>query len=81
MGILPLQFKEGQNAEGLGITGKEKFNIKLNGGKFKVKQEVVVKTDTGITFTAIARIDTELEIEYYRNKGILPFVIRKICSN
>ena len=81
MGILPLQFKEGETAESLGITGKERFSIKVNGGTVKVKQEIKVQTDTGITFTAIARIDTELEVEYYRNKGILPFVIRKICSS
>ena len=81
IGILPLQFKEGQNAEGLGITGKERFNIKLNRGDIRVKQEIIIQTDTGIAFTVIARIDTELEIEYYKNTGILPFIIRKFCNN
>lgn len=80
MGILPLQFKEGQNADSLGITGKERFTIKFSGDNIKVKQEIEVVTDSGITFKTTSRIDTEIEIEYYRNKGILPYVLRKLSA-
>lgn len=75
MGILPLQFKAGESADSLGLTGKEKFSISLNGGNLKVGQEVVVKTDSGKTFTVKARIDTEPEIEYFKNGGILQYVL------
>ncbi len=51
MGILPMQFKDGQNADSLGLTGKEKFSIQLNGGDLKVGQDIEVSTDTGKTFT------------------------------
>ena len=51
MGILPMQFKDGQNADSLGLTGKEKFSIQLNGGNLQVGQDIEVSTDTGKTFT------------------------------
>jgi aconitate hydratase len=81
MGVLPLQYKENQNAESLGLTGKEQFSIEINKGNLKVRQEVTVRTEDGRSFNAIARIDTELEVEYFKNKGILPFVLRKIASS
>jgi len=71
MGILPLQFKNGESSDSLGLTGKEKFSIKMNGGDLKVSQDIEVHTDTGKTFTVKARIDTEPEIEYFKNGGIL----------
>lgn len=80
MGVLPLQFKDNQNAESLNLTGKELFSIDINKGNLKVRQEVTVNTDDGRSFKAIARIDTELEVEYFKNKGILPFVLRKIAG-
>lgn len=80
MGILPVQYKEGQSAESLGLTGRERFSIDINHGNLKVKQEVQVTTDTGISFSAVARIDTELEVEYFKNKGILHYVLRKLAS-
>jgi aconitate hydratase len=79
MGVLPIQYLEGQTAETLGLTGREKFNININKGKLNVRQEVQVTTSTGIEFKAIARIDTELEVEYFKNKGILPYVLRKLA--
>ena len=81
VGVLPLQFKEGENAEKLGITGRERFSIKLNRGDIRVKQEIIIQTDTGVEFNVIAKINTELEVEYYKNTGILPFVIRKFVNN
>lgn len=80
MGILPLQFKAGESADSLGLTGKEKFSISLNGGNLKVGQDVVVKTDSGKTFTVKARIDTEPEIEYFKNGGILQYVLRTLIK-
>jgi aconitate hydratase len=47
MGILPLEFLPGQNADSLGLTGKEQFNIPLNGGNVKVNEIVTVTTNTG----------------------------------
>lgn len=76
MGILPLQFKDGQNADSLGLTGKEKFNVGLNG--LTVGQDVTVTTDCGKSFTAQARLDTDPEIEYFKNGGILHYVLRKL---
>jgi len=78
MGVLPLQFKEGQNADSLGLTGHEKFTI--NFGDLSVKQEITVKTDKGTEFQVISRIDTDVEIEYFKNGGILPYVLRKLCA-
>lgn len=49
-----MQFKNGENAESLGLTGKEKFSIKLNGGNIGVGQDVTVVTDSGKTFTVKA---------------------------
>lgn len=80
MGILPLQYKAGENAESLGLTGKEKFSISLNGGNLKVGQDIVVKTESGKSFTVKARIDTEPEIEYFKNGGILQYVLRTLIK-
>lgn len=80
MGVLPLQFKEGQNQESLGLTGREKFSIDLNNGDLSVKQELTVRTDKGSEFQVTCRIDTDLEVEYFKNGGILPYMLRKLCS-
>jgi aconitate hydratase len=77
MGLLPLQFKKGENAESLGLTGEEVYEI---GRPEKPGQqlEVSARDPSGKvrTFTVIARIDTIVELEYYRNGGILPTVLR-----
>jgi aconitate hydratase len=78
MGILPLQFKAGESAESLGLTGSERFTIPLNGGNLKVGQDVTVTTDSGKTFNVLSRIDTDVEVEYFKNKGILSYVLRKL---
>jgi aconitate hydratase len=64
MGILPLEYLKGQNAETLGLTGKENYNIELT-EKLSIGQIVDVTTDTGKKFQVKARVDTEPEIEYY----------------
>jgi len=86
MGVLPLQFKPGQNRESLGLTGEEIFSIDGPGDSLRPMQEVTVHalapgSPVGEkTFTAIIRIDTPIEVEYYRHGGILQFVLRKIAG-
>lgn len=83
MGLLPLQFLAGQNAASLGLTGKETFAIKgvregvENGSNVKVR--AVAADGTAIEFEAASRVDTPQEAEYYRNGGILPFVLRQLA--
>jgi aconitate hydratase len=77
MGVLPLQFQDGENAESLGLTGEEEFSIAgIEGGEAR---EVTVRAD-GKEFTARVRIDTPKEVEYYRHGGILPFVLRQLLA-
>ncbi|MFF9086662.1 aconitate hydratase [Streptomyces sp. NPDC014991] len=80
MGVLPLQFPEGQNAEYLGLTGEETFSIsgvtELNDGT--TPRTVKVTTDTGVEFDAVVRIDTPGEADYYRNGGIMQYVLRSL---
>ncbi len=84
MGILPLQFKDGQNVESLGLTGKEVIEIVGLSDALKPRQDVTVKAkkDDGslVEFKATVRIDTPVEIEYYRNGGILQTVLRKLVK-
>ncbi|MEU0251028.1 aconitate hydratase [Streptomyces sp. NPDC006184] len=80
MGVLPLQFPEGRNAESLGLTGEESFSIsgvtELNDGT--TPRTVKVTTDTGVEFDAVVRIDTPGEADYYRNGGIMQYVLRSL---
>ncbi|WP_030338771.1 aconitate hydratase [Streptomyces sp. NRRL S-1022] len=80
MGVLPLQFPEGQSAEFLGLTGEETFSIsgvtELNDGT--TPRTVKVTTDTGVEFDAVVRIDTPGEADYYRNGGIMQYVLRNL---
>ena len=80
MGVLPLQFPEGQSADSLGLTGEETFSItgvtELNEGR--IPATVKVATDTGVEFDAVVRIDTPGEADYYRNGGILQYVLRSL---
>jgi aconitate hydratase len=78
MGVLPLQYPEGENAESLGLSGEEEFSITgLGDGSAK---EVTVKADDK-EFTARVRIDTPKEVEYFRHGGILPFVLRQLTAD
>ncbi|WP_159943794.1 MULTISPECIES: aconitate hydratase AcnA [unclassified Nocardiopsis] len=82
MGVLPLQFPEGQSADSLGLTGEETFSItgvtELNEGR--TPATVKVSTDTGVEFDAVVRIDTPGEADYYRNGGILQYVLRQLIA-
>lgn len=83
MGVLPLQFKEGQNAQSLCLTGKETFEIiGLNGGAAKIVT-VVATPPLGapIKFEVRVRIDTPKEREYYQHGGILHYVLRQLASS
>jgi aconitate hydratase len=84
MGVLPLQFKEGDSHQSLELTGREIFDILGIEGDLQPKQELsVVATDAnGVskTFKVIARIDSPVEVEYYRNGGILQTVLRKFIQ-
>jgi aconitate hydratase len=81
MGVLPLQFQRGQNRSSLGITGVGTFDIEV-GDDLKPLQEVKVrvtnKEGDPVEFTAVCRIDTPVEIQYYRNGGILHTVLRNM---
>jgi aconitate hydratase len=80
MGVIPLQFPAGQNADSLGLTGEETFSITgitaLNEGT--TPKTVKVTTDTGVEFDAVVRIDTPGEANYYRNGGIMQYVLRNL---
>jgi aconitate hydratase len=81
MGVLPLQFKPGESAESLGLTGKETFSITgiegLNSGT--TPREVTITADDK-AFTAVVRIDTPGEADYYRHGGIMQYVLRSLRS-
>ncbi len=81
MGVLPLQFKEGDNRETLGLTGKEYYAIEgIHNLQPRGEVTVTAKTDDGVTttFNVIVRLDTAIELEYYRNGGILQTVLRQL---
>jgi aconitate hydratase len=83
MGVLPLQYPNGQTADSLGLTGTETFAITgvtgLNDGS--TPATVKVSTDSGIEFDAVVRIDTPGEADYYRHGGILQYVLRKMLES
>jgi aconitate hydratase len=85
MGLLPLQYSEGENAASLGLTGKEVFHIEgipaaLNGGGRKATIRAVGADGGEKKFTVTVRVDTPQEVEYYRNGGILPYVLRQLAG-
>ncbi len=83
MGVLPLVFKDGQNAASLGLDGTEHFDIHVD-DSLRARQDVAVvarKADgTEVRFTTTCRIDTPVEVDYYRNGGILHTVLRKMAA-
>lgn len=84
LGVLPLQYKEGETAESLGLTGTEFFSITgiANDIKPLKEIEIIAKNEEGseIKFNVIARLDSLIEIEYYRNGGILQYVLRQFLE-
>merc|ERR1719189_62129 len=78
MGIIPFQYLEGQTAETLGLSGNEQFSIDLEGIDSKPQQIAKVTTNSNLEFQVLARFDTELELAYFQNGGILQYMIRKL---
>ena len=81
MGVLPLEYKAGQNAESLGLTGKETYRIQLDDSLKPLSDlsvEVTREDGSTFSFSVTCRIDTPVEIDYYRNGGILHTVLRNI---
>ena len=81
MGILPCEFKTGESAATYNLSGKERYTISLNGGELKTGQTINVKTDDGKSFDVKCRLDTDVEIQYYKNGGILLYVLRKLSQS
>ena len=86
LGVLPLQFVDGQNADSLGLTGTETFEVtgitELNSGT--IPKTVTVRASGAaapVNFQAVVRIDTPGEADYYRNGGIMPYVLRSLLAS
>lgn len=79
MGVLPLQFRAGETAASLGLTGEETFDIPVT-NSVAPRQEIAVTATrpdgTHTAFQAVVRLDTDVEVDYYRNGGILHYVLR-----
>ncbi|KAK2433542.1 putative aconitate hydratase, cytoplasmic [Trifolium repens] len=82
MGIIPLCYKLGEDADSLGLTGHERYTIDLPSKISEIKpgQDVTVTTDSGKSFTCVARFDTEVELAYFNHGGILPYVTRNLIN-
>jgi aconitate hydratase len=84
MGVLPLQFKEGVNAQSLNLDGSETFDVTGLGGGIKPQQDVklVIRRANGAReeIPVKLRIDTPIEIDYYQHGGILPYVLRQLIA-
>jgi aconitate hydratase len=84
MGVLPLQFMDGESAESLGLTGKETYDIKgiVDGLGPQAELSVVATPDDGepIEFKVLCRIDSDVELDYYRNSGVLQMVLRRMLN-
>ena len=84
MGVLPLTFPHGENADSLGLDGTEKFDIPARADLVPLSSIPVTATrpdGTEINFEATVRLDTPVEVEYYRNGGILPTVLRSLAHS
>jgi len=79
MGIVPLQYEEGQTADSLGLTGKEKFSIDIPDALVP-GMKIMVSTDSGKQFSVVSRFDTDLELTYYKHGGILNYMVRKLAA-
>eukprot|EP00762_Andalucia_godoyi_P006894 ANDGO_08323.mRNA.1 Putative aconitate hydratase len=82
MGIVPLQFKNGQSADSLGLTGRETFDVIVPAPKdLRPFMDVTVRVSTGVEFVTTLRFDTPIECEYFRHGGILHYVLRNLLVN
>ncbi|VWC90721.1 aconitate hydratase AcnA [Burkholderia contaminans] len=84
MGVLPLQFKGADSVQSLGITGEETYDIEGLGDDFKPQQDVTLvihrKNGESQRVQVLLRIDTPIEVDYYKHGGILPFVLRSLLA-
>ena len=84
MGVLPLQYQKGDSAESLGLTGKESFNITGIGEGLSPAKTMHVIASNGdgkeTTFDVLCRLDSNIEVEYYKNGGILHYVLRNFLA-
>jgi aconitate hydratase len=84
MGILPLQFHEGTNAQVLGLDGTETYDVIGLGDDLKPRQDLILrinrKDGNSQEIGVKVRIDTPIEVDYYRHGGILPFILRQLIS-
>jgi len=84
MGVLPLQFPEGVSAASLGINGSDTFDLLGLGGTLRPRQDIALtirRADGSETQTSLRlRIDTPIEVDYYRHGGILPYVLRQLLA-
>ena len=85
MGVLPCQFKDGMSAQSLSLEGSETFDFPEIGNSLRPRQEIPVvihrSNGTSDTIAVTVRIDTSIEVDYYRNGGILPFVLRQLLKS
>jgi aconitate hydratase len=84
MGVLPLQFRAGESAASLGLTGTESFDLSGTGAELEPGGDVAIKAtsaDGAVTeFVVTCRVDTPDEMTSYRHGGILPFVLRRLAK-
>ena len=85
MGVLPLQYREGESAATLGLSGQEVFDVTGLSDAIRPRSEVTVTAvapdGSKKTFQAVARLDSAVEVNYYRNGGILPTVLRSLLKS
>jgi aconitate hydratase len=84
MGVLPLQFQDGESLAALGLTGQETFAVAVDDAvqpRQNLQVTATLADGTAKAFTAVCRIDTPVEVDYYRNGGILQTVIRKLLGS
>jgi aconitate hydratase len=80
MGVLPLQFKDGESVQALGLSGEETFVIRGLAGAEQIPREVTVQANQK-EFPVVVRIDTPKEQRYFRHGGILQFVLRELLQS
>ncbi|EHB15965.1 Cytoplasmic aconitate hydratase [Heterocephalus glaber] len=79
MGVIPLEYLPGENADSLGLTGQERYTVIIP-ENLRPQMKVQVKLDTGKTFQVVMRFDTDVELTYFHNGGILNYMIRKMAK-
>jgi aconitate hydratase len=85
MGVLPLQFEDGEDRMTLGLTGEETYEVDGIADALVPKKRLTVRATSADgatkTFTAVCRIDTPVEVSYYTHGGILPYVLRQLVAH